>query len=63
MTPIDTPNQPKIKVSQTDKEKEALTVRQVFTDRPYRLQNLAEPLDVWTRISDRPSVVHGLSDS
>jgi hypothetical protein len=63
MTPIDTPNQPKIKVSQTDKEKEARAIRQVFTDRLYGSQNLAEPLDVWTRISDRPSVVHGLSDS
>jgi hypothetical protein len=62
MTPIDTPNQPKIKVSQADKEKEARTVRQVFTDRAYRSQNLTEPLHVWTRISDRPSVLHGLSD-
>jgi hypothetical protein len=34
MTPTDTPNQPKIKVSQVDKEKEARTIRQVFTDRP-----------------------------
>jgi hypothetical protein len=46
MTPIDTPNQPKIKVSQADKEKEAQTVHQVFTDYPYRSQNLAEPLNV-----------------
>jgi hypothetical protein len=61
MTPIDTPNQPKIKVSQADKEKEARTVRQVFADYPYRSQNLVDPFDVWTRISDRPLVVHGLS--
>jgi hypothetical protein len=63
MTPIHTPNQPKIKVSQADKEKEARTVRHVFTNCPYRSQNLTEPLDVWTRISDRPSVVHELFDS
>jgi hypothetical protein len=46
MTPIDTPNQPKIKVSQADKEKEARTVRQVFADYPYRSQNLVDPFDV-----------------
>jgi hypothetical protein len=63
MTPIDTPNQPKIKVSKADTEKKAWTVRQVFTDYPYRSQNLVEPLDDWTRISDRPLLVHGLSIS
>jgi hypothetical protein len=43
MTPIYTPNQPKkLKVSQADKEKEARTVRHVFTDHPYRSQNLAD---------------------
>jgi hypothetical protein len=53
----------KIIVSQADKEKEVRTVRQVFTDRPYRSQNLVEPLDDWTTILDRLSVDHGLSVS
>jgi hypothetical protein len=53
----------KIKVSQAIKEKEAQTIHQVFTDRPYRSQNLAETLDVQTTISDRPLFVHGLSVS
>jgi hypothetical protein len=64
MTPIDTPNQPKkLKVSQADKEKEARTVRHVFTDHLYRSQNLAETLDVSTTIWDHSLVVHGLSVS
>jgi hypothetical protein len=63
MTPIDTPNQQKkIEVSQADKEKEAWTVRWVFMNRPYRSQNLAEPLDDWTTILDCLSIDHGLSD-
>jgi hypothetical protein len=50
----------KKKVSKANKEKETRTVRQLFTDRLYRSQNLTETLDVWTTILDRPLLIHGL---